>query len=101
MSTPGTPTAGQAAPAGWYEDGSGRLRWFDGTQWTEQFQSAPVQPTNSMGPMTSSKLNVKREVVYNRQQTGHSLTKHICLGIFVLWIPTIYYSLSPNHYWHA
>ncbi|WP_091225770.1 DUF2510 domain-containing protein [Microbacterium sp. 3J1] len=24
-------------PAGWYDDGSGRLRWWDGVQWTEHF----------------------------------------------------------------
>lgn len=29
---------GSAAPAGWYEDGSGRQRWWDGRQWTEQFR---------------------------------------------------------------
>ncbi|MFE6736820.1 DUF2510 domain-containing protein [Microbacterium sp. NPDC057650] len=28
-------------PAGWYDDGSGRQRWWDGTQWTEHF--APVE----------------------------------------------------------
>lgn len=53
-----------------------------------------------MGPMTSSKLNVKREVVYNRQQTPHSLTKWIlisCTGVGIPWL--IYYSVSPNHYW--
>ena len=27
-------------PAGWYDDGSGRQRWWDGAQWTEHF--APV-----------------------------------------------------------
>lgn len=38
---------------------------------------------------------------YVRQQKGHSLTWHLLLGVFVLWIPAIYYSFSPNHYWHA
>ena len=38
---------------------------------------------------------------YVRQQTGHSLTKHLLLGMFVLWINVIYISMSPNHYWHA
>lgn len=41
--------------------------------------------------------------VYNRQQTGHSLGKHLFFGLFIAyfnlpWI--IYYSVSPNHYWH-
>lgn len=29
-------------PAGWYDDGSGRQRWWDGEQWTEHF--APEAP---------------------------------------------------------
>jgi hypothetical protein len=39
---------------------------------------------------------------YMRQQHGHSLIKHICLVFVVVGMFTIpYYSLSPNHYWHA
>ena len=26
-------------PAGWYDDGSGRNRWWDGGQWTEYFET--------------------------------------------------------------
>jgi hypothetical protein len=39
-----TPASGP--PAGWYDanDGSGRQRWFDGTVWTDHFQSAPSAP---------------------------------------------------------
>jgi hypothetical protein len=55
---------------------------------------------NSNGPMTSGSLNVKREVVYTRQQKGHSLTLHLLLGAVVLWINVIYISVSPNHHWH-
>jgi hypothetical protein len=30
-----------STPAGWYDDGSGRQRWWDGTQWTDHFADAP------------------------------------------------------------
>ncbi|WP_217181404.1 DUF2510 domain-containing protein [Streptomyces sp. AC495_CC817] len=35
-------------PAGWYDDGSGRQRWWDGAQWTEHFApvAEPVAPVN-------------------------------------------------------
>lgn len=35
-------------PAGWYDDGSGRQRWWDGVRWTDQYAS-PQQP--SMPPV--------------------------------------------------
>lgn len=38
---------------------------------------------------------------YVRQQKGHSLIKHLLLGWIALYIPTIYYAVSPNHYFHA
>ena len=31
-----------SAPAGWYDDGSGRQRWWDGEQWTDHY--APETP---------------------------------------------------------
>ncbi|OAN37427.1 DUF2510 domain-containing protein [Microbacterium sp. H83] len=34
-------------PAGWYDDGSGRLRWWDGAQWTEHFAPTPGSETES------------------------------------------------------
>lgn len=38
---------------------------------------------------------------YVRQQKGHSLILWLfILGPITLWIPTVYYAVSPNHYWH-
>lgn len=43
-------------PAGWYDDGSGRQRWWDGTQWTEHFapvvESAPSGADDSVAAGT-------------------------------------------------
>jgi hypothetical protein len=36
-----------STPAGWYDDGSGRPRWWDGQQWTEHFQAAQDKPGSS------------------------------------------------------
>ena len=37
---------------------------------------------------------------YVRQQKGHSIIKHLFFGWILLWIPAIYYTISPDHYWH-
>lgn len=39
---------------------------------------------------------------YVRQQRGHSwVVWWLLLGPITLWIPAVYYSFSPNHYWHV
>jgi len=39
---------------------------------------------------------------YVRQQKGHSIILHLFLCLVAVGLFTIpYYSLSPNHYWHA
>jgi hypothetical protein len=96
-------------PAGWYDDGTrpGMQRWWDGTQYTDHYQAVAsasageATPAHTSGPMTSASLNVNREVIYTRQQQGHSIILHVLLGIFVLWINVIYITVSPNHYWRA
>ncbi|AYD82165.1 membrane protein [Gordonia phage Turuncu] len=37
---------------------------------------------------------------YTRVQRGHSATLHILFGGFLLWIPSFYYLVSPNHFYH-
>lgn len=33
-----------STPAGWYDDGSGRERWWDGSQWTDHYAARPGPP---------------------------------------------------------
>lgn len=45
-------TQGSAAPPGWYPDGQGRHRWWDGEQWTDAFQEESEAPnTQTPGPI--------------------------------------------------
>lgn len=37
---------------------------------------------------------------YVRQQKGHSILMWVFFGWILLWIPAVYYTVSPNHYWH-
>ncbi len=48
MSDPNQPTT----PPGWYPDGQGGQRWWDGTQWTEHTQppAAPAAPSAPAAP---------------------------------------------------
>ncbi|MFB4354633.1 DUF2510 domain-containing protein [Microbacterium sp. LS_15] len=39
-------------PAGWYDDGSGRQRWWDGARWTDDY--APVHDAGSPQPGASA-----------------------------------------------
>ena len=63
----------------------------------QQYQQLPVPypqqaPHNRPGPQ------------YVRQQTGHSVTKHVLIGLLSCGFSlpfTIYYAASPNHYFHA
>lgn len=45
-------------PAGWYDDGQGNQRWWDGEKWTEEFQQ-PAQ--NSGGGLSGLIDNLKAE----------------------------------------
>lgn len=40
--------------------------------------------------------------LYTRRQKGHSLILNLLVvGPITLYVTTIYYTLSPNHFWHA
>ena len=44
--------------------------------------------------------NQNQKPNYVREQKGHSIIKHLLFGWVAFYIPTIYYAISPNHYWH-
>ncbi|QCW22330.1 hypothetical protein SEA_LUNA18_62 [Microbacterium phage Luna18] len=58
------------------------------------------ETTDSPNPPYQPRM-ARDKAQYTRQQKGHSLILHLTLGALVLWIPAIYISVSPNHYWHA
>lgn len=103
-----TPTSPSGPPADWYDDpdGSGRQRFYDGAIWTDHFRSAPAaqqQPiqVTVQAPVQTDSKKARDKAVYTRQQKGHSWILHwVVLGIFSLFIVPIYYTVSPNHYWH-
>lgn len=37
--------------AGWYDDGTGKQRWWDGEKWTDDVQEPPAAPGGGMGGM--------------------------------------------------
>lgn len=66
---------GGAAPAGWYDVGSGRLRWWDGQQWTQHFHGVQALP-----PVKSSHL-------------GWALSPAYTLGL-VSFIPALHAAMK-------
>lgn len=58
---------------------------------------APVPATEA----STAQPKYSHVIQRTREQKGHSLILHLTLGAVVLWIPAIYYTVSPNHYWHA
>ena len=38
------------APAGWYDDGGGRRRWWDGSSWSDHYEPTVAPPTREAVP---------------------------------------------------
>lgn len=56
-----------STPAGWYDDGSGRQRWWDGRQWTEHYapEQSPASPeTTAQAEATGQAASVQDASAY-------------------------------------
>lgn len=59
--------------AGWYDDGSGRQRWWDGTAWTEHY--ADQQPAESSTTASQSAKGVAQAQAFGKKMTAkHDLS---------------------------
>lgn len=61
----------QTTPAGWYPDGSGNQRYWDGQAWTDQVKSASVPPPP---PASSSTPGYPSSYPTTGQDLGHAPT---------------------------
>lgn len=57
-------------PAGWYDDGSGRQRWWDGQQWTEHF--APDQAAEQAAAEPLPEVPTEAEIEQTIAEADHA-----------------------------
>lgn len=72
--------------AGWYDDGQGRQRWWDGVQWTDHLAPAAVTPAVQAQPayFQPPMVVVQQRPMY---KTSHGFHLIMSLITFGLWIP--------------
>ena len=90
QSQPGYPQQGYPQP-GYPQQGG----YYPPPQYPGHFPPQYVAPL-----VQPDVMQARDRAQYTRPQTGHSILLHLFFGVFLLWIPTLYYAVSPNHYWH-
>lgn len=73
-----------STPAGWYDDGQGQVRWWDGSTWTEHVQG----PKSSQGLKSSAlkrigasiKKAVDDRAAAKRQQYAEEMARQTAAG---------------------
>jgi hypothetical protein len=72
-----------------------------GTAMSTTPDGAP-QPVPATAHVSQPVRQARDQAQYVRQQKGHSLLLHLfIIGPLTMWIPAIYITASPNHFWHA
>lgn len=70
-------------PAGWYPDGQGSQRWWDGTQWTEHVHLDPAAQAAQFEPTAQppSQAHGSRDHAHRGGRRGHALTSPLIAEI--------------------
>ncbi len=102
-------------PAGWYEDGQGKQRYWDGTQWTDHVQpveqTEPTEPVQLTGtsesalktePAAPSEVDaesaggVGAEVASTPQQTSTLQHKVYAVGLIAGYVLLVFSLMAPS-----
>ena len=68
----------QGAKPGWYPDGAGNYRWWDGSGWTELHMAA-----GGTAPVVNQTVTVQAD----RKRVNHLLHLVLTIVTFGLWLP--------------
>lgn len=71
-----------AVAPGWYNDGGGLMRWWDGRAWTEHTNAPAVQTAVNAPSATQVVVNSRK--MYKTSHGFHLVMSIITLG---LWLP--------------
>src|SRR5688572_15011097 len=74
---------------GWYDDGRGELRWWDGTQWTEHVQTPDPDPADGAEPMLPPELaDAEGPADYEEGEGGAflSATEPTRSRLWIVWV---------------
>ena len=79
----------QSAAAGWYNDGSGRNRWWNGREWTSHYADQLPQNRPAQAPAPQPQLVAQPVVVNQRKMYKTSHGFHLLMSILTLglWLP--------------
>jgi hypothetical protein len=82
------PTSVKQVPAGWYDDGSGRLRYWDGALWTAHFAEQQQPSTSTPRPVA---VGLPGEPLPAMVRTGFVLG---LVGFVLSWVPVLGMTLA-------
>ncbi len=83
-------------PPGWYDDGSGRQRWWDGSSWTELFAPHPSAAVAQVSPAVSGPRKMSRRDLWWGLGGGAAVLVAAAVTASVLLLPGLGSGESPG-----